>query len=230
METVVYMPARGGSKRVPRKNIRSFHGSPALGHVIQIVRRVGIEHRVYVSTDNAEIAEVARTYEANVLHRSTRFADDHTDLLTVIRNDLPQVHRLNPDLKILICILPTALLMSSADLKDAYARVVSQQTDFVMSVGQFHYPIQRALRMSEDASLTMFQPDNYDKRSQDLASSYHDAGQFYVGTLEGWLSRRTMFEPKSTGWLVNRIRICDIDVEDDWAYAETIWDAIAQQK
>jgi len=230
METVIYLPARGGSKRIPKKNIRPFHGIPALGHVIQIVRHVGIECGICVSTDADDIAEVASTYGARVLKRSSQFADDHTDLLTVLRNDLPQICDLNPDLKILACVLPTAFLMSRSDFRDAYALVMSQESSFVVSVGQFHYPIQRALRMGEDGSLTMFQPNNYGKRSQDLESSYHDAGQFYIGTLTSWVNRQTMFEPKSTGWLVSRLRVCDVDAEEDWTYAETLWNTINQDE
>lgn len=230
METIVYLPARGGSKRIPGKNIRPFHGVAALGHVIQVVRHIGVGCGIYVSTDDNEIAKVATTYGARVLHRSSEFADDYTDLLTVVRSDIPQIYNLNPDLKILACVLPTALLMSSADLRDAYALVTSHQSNFVVSVGQFPYPIQRALRMGENNSLTMFQPINYEKRSQDLESSYHDAGQFYIGTLAGWLNRETMFEPNSTGWLVSRLRLCDIDQEEDWTYAETLWKIVKQDE
>lgn len=223
MTNVVYLPARGGSKRIPRKNIRPFHGVPALGHVITTIKRMPIETKTIVSTDDAEIARVAEEYGANHLPRESDFSDDNTDLLTLIRHDFPMILDLVPNVSVLACVLPTALLVSEHDLLRAIDVVSESPELFVVSIGRFSYPIQRALRRDSGGVISMIAPENYDLRSQDLELRFHDAGQFYVGSPHSWASRVTMFEPPPKSMLIDDWRVCDIDVEEDWLMAERRW-------
>lgn len=223
MTTVIYLPARGGSKRLPRKNIRPFHGSPALGHVITTIKRMPIETSIVVSTDDSEIAQVAKEYGAIRLPRKLELSDDNTDLLTVIQHDFPVILDLLPDTRVFACVLPTALLMWENDLCQAIKLVSESPKTFVVSVGRFAYPIQRALQRDNFGNVSMVAPENYGKRSQDLEPRFHDAGQFYVGSPQSWSARRTMFDPPPNSQLIDEWRVCDIDVEDDWLAAEARW-------
>jgi len=223
MTTVIYLPARGGSKRIPRKNIPPFHGSPALGHVITTIKKMPIEASIVVSTDDSEVAHVAKEYGAIRLPRKLELADDNSDLLTVIHHDLPLILDLFPDTKVLACVLPTALLMWDNDLCQAIELVSRSPETFVVSVGRFTYPIQRALQRDHVGTVSMIAPENYGKRSQDLEPRFHDAGQFYVGSPQSWSARRTMFDPPPNSHLIDEWRVCDIDVEDDWLAAEARW-------
>lgn len=223
MSTVAYIPARGGSKRIPKKNIRLFNGTPALGHVIKIIESVPLQINVIVSTDSEEIAEVARKFGASVIDRDRKLADDNAGILEVIKTDLNIVRKQIPAIDVLACVLPTALLMSSTDLDYAIQRVKCEQSQFVVSVGRFDYPIQRALHKGLDDKVFMSKPENYLVRSQDLEPMFHDAGQFYVGTPEQWDSRATIFDPSPMAKLIESWRVRDIDVEEDWQTAERLW-------
>jgi pseudaminic acid cytidylyltransferase len=223
MKTVAYIPARGGSKRIPRKNIRDFAGIPALGRVIQIASSTNLFDHVIVSTDSEEIAEVARRFGAHLIDRDPMHADDHTGLLEVVQADLPPMANTGIDPHVVACILPTAVLMSQEDLAAAVKTVMTDTSPFVVAVGRFSYPIQRALRMSERAEIEMIWPENYAMRSQDLEPCFHDAGQFYVGTADAWGRRRTMFATPTTARLIDDRRVMDIDVEEDWLRAEQLW-------
>lgn len=224
MTNVVYLPARGGSKRIPRKNIRPFHGVPALGHVITTIKRMPIETKTIVSTDDAEIARVVEEYGASHLPRKSNLSDDNTDLLTLIRHDFPMILDLVPNVSVFACVLPTALLMSEHDLLRAIDLVSESPELFVVSIGRFSYPIQRALRRDSGGVISMIAPENYHLRSQDLEPRFHDAGQFYVGSPHSWAARRTMFDPPPKSQLIDDWRVCDIDVEEDWLIAGARWE------
>jgi len=223
VNVVAYIPARGGSKRIPKKNIRLFHGTPALGHVIQIIESLPFRVNVFVSTDSEEIASVAESFGAIVINRDRKLADDKAGILEVIKTDLKLVRKQIPNVGVLACVLPTALLMSSTDLEYAIQKVESEQSQFIVSVGRFDYPIQRALRKDVDDKVSMSEPENYFVRSQDLEPMFHDAGQFYVGTPEQWESRATIFDPPPFAKLIESWRVRDIDVEEDWHTAERLW-------
>jgi pseudaminic acid cytidylyltransferase len=225
MSLLVYIPARGGSKRIPMKNIRLFCGVPALAHVIAIVNKIRPQPIVVVSTDNEHIANVAREREATVFYRDGCLSDDVTDLLTVVKADLDRLQSDFPGTSEIACVLPTAVLMSVEDLIDAVSLVRNDEDRFIVSVGRFRYPIQRALRADENGHVEMLSPSNYLVRSQDLERHFHDAGQFYVGNSSAWRTRKTMFDPTPLGKVVEDWRVHDIDVEEDWIHAELIWRA-----
>jgi CMP-N-acetylneuraminic acid synthetase len=155
--------------------------------------------------------------------RDPRLADDHTDILTLVKSDLPRIRESEPSVQTIACILPTALLMSSGDLRAAVDRVRSGGAKFVVSIGRFHYPIQRALRQTHDGRVEMVDPSSYLSRSQDLEPRFHDAGQFYVGTPGSWEQRATVFDSPLFAQQIDDHRVCDVDVEEDWQRAELLW-------
>jgi N-acylneuraminate cytidylyltransferase len=183
-----------------------------------------IETKTIVSTDDAEIARVAEEYGANRLPRESDLSDDNTDLLTLIRHDFPIILDLVPNVSVFACVLPTALLMSEHDLLRAIDLVSESPELFVVSIGRFSYPIQRALRRDSEGVISMIAPENYNLRSQDLEPRFHDAGQFYVGSPHSWAARRTMFDPPPKSQLIDDWRVCDIDVEEDWLIAGARWE------
>jgi pseudaminic acid cytidylyltransferase len=230
MTFLVFLPARGGSKRIPLKNIKSFCGQPAINHVIQLLTELDPNPQVVVSTDSDEIATAAQASGATIYHRDAQLADDYSDLLSVVRADLEKLSNDFPDMTELACVLPTAFLMSTSDLILAVHTARENVNEFVVSVGRFRYPIQRALTMeSESSRVSMATPENYFTRSQDLETMYHDAGQFYVGSMTAWHGRETMFSPAPRGIVIDDWRVQDIDVEADWNHAERLWRAIEQE-
>jgi pseudaminic acid cytidylyltransferase len=225
MTIVAYIPARGGSKRIPKKNIRHFDGIPALGRVIRTVTDTKLCDRIIVSTDNEEIEEVARNFGAEVLQRDATLAGDHAGLLEVVQGDIGHLLKTSETSLILACVLPTAVLLSAEDLGRAITWVREGTARFVVSVGRFSYPVQRALRMNFNSSVEMVWPENYPKRSQDLEILFHDAGQFYVGSTAEWSHRDTMFQDPAKAIIIEDWRVQDIDVEEDWILAEQMWRA-----
>lgn len=141
----------------------------------------------------------------------------------MIHHDFPVIMDLIPDISVLSCVLPTALLMSEHDLLKAIELVSNSPQSFVVSIGRFAYPIQRALRRNLIGTISMVAPEYYWNRSQDLEQHFHDAAQFYVGSPMSWSARRTMFDPPPQSQLIDDWRVCDIDVEEDWLTAESRW-------
>lgn len=226
---IAYIPARGGSKRIPGKNIRSFVGIPAIGRVIQGIRSTAVFERIIVSTDHLDIARTAQDFGAEVIERDAILANDHAGLLEVVQRDL-RLPILGEDSRdVIACVLPTALLMSPLDLLRATKLTTSGRKDFVVSVGRFSYPIQRALTVDESGQIKMLSPENYQVRSQDLEHRYHDAGQFYVGTRREWMRRSTVFDYPTHALHIEDHRVIDIDVEADWRRAELLWKLLSDE-
>lgn len=226
MRRVALIPARGGSKRIPGKNIRSFHGVPAIGRVIKGIASVGLFDEILVSTDSSNVAEVALSYGASVVPRPSESAGDYTGLLEVVQRDLATSAKHLVSHDIVACVLPTAVLMDTRDLATAVKLVSDGAKPFVVAVGRFSYPIQRALKIAANGELEMLQPANYPMRSQDLEVYFHDAGQFYVGTCLEWKHRKTMFDKPVSAVEIDDLRLVDIDVESDWLHAEALWSHI----
>jgi len=222
MKSVAIIPARGGSKRIPGKNIRPFNGIPALSRTIMSISSSNEFDHIFVSTDSEEVAEVARRSGGEVIVRSRELAGDHSGILEVVQHDLNEILSAGLVADLVACVLPTAVLLSPDDLVSASRMVRESGSDFVVAVSQFEYPVQRAVRINEVEILQMVWPDNYEKRSQDLEVLFHDAGQFYIGTPDRWLSRKTMFDNPARAYRLESWRVQDIDDEDDWKRAELI--------
>ena len=176
------IPARGGSKRIPRKNIKMFCSKPMIAWSIEAAIASELFDRIVVSTDDYEIAEVAIAYGAEVpFMRPTKLSDDYTVTAPVISHAINwhQAQGLMPEL--VCCIYATAPFISVIDLQRGL-KILTEETNlnFAFSVTSYAFPIQRAIKLNKEGRVEMFQHEHYYTRSQDLCEAYHDAGQFYV--------------------------------------------------
>lgn len=216
---ICVIPARGGSKRIPLKNIRNFHGRPMIGW--SIATALEVFDRVVVSTDDARIAEVARGEGAEVLDRPAALAGDHTATVPVIAH---AVKALALAMEAPVCCLyATAPMVQAADLRLAAARLSEGEATYVMAVTRYPYPIQRALRRDGQGHVAMIDPAQMQVRSQDLEETWHDAGQFYFARAETWAAGLPVFGPGAVGLALPAHRVVDIDTEDDWTRAEALF-------
>lgn len=226
---IAIIPARGGSKRIPRKNIRPFCGQPMLAYAIQAAQKSGCFSKVVVSTDDEEIAGVARQLGAEVpFLRPASLADDHTGTTPVVIDTIQRLDQLGIQAEHYCCIYATVPLIQADDLKAAYRRLIASQAPFVYTVAEFGFPIQRAVRMDEQGRVTPFWPEQMAKRSQDLEPAYQDAGQFYWGTRAAWLDGISPVGGEGNGHILPRHRVVDIDTPEDWHLAELLYQVRAQ--
>ncbi|MBL6449856.1 pseudaminic acid cytidylyltransferase [Fulvivirga sp. 29W222] len=221
MNNLAIIPARGGSKRIPRKNIRNFLNKPIISYSIQTAFESGLFSEVMVSTDDDEIAQIALDYGASVpFKRSKDNSDDFATTAEVILEVLNNYKNNNNLFSHACCIYPTAPLLKTTTLKDAYNLLVSRNFDTVFPTVKFSYPIWRALNVAPTGKASMIWPENKSKRSQDLSPAWHDAGQFY------WLDTSSFFEkPELFGVNSGTIEIADLEAQDidtfsDWQIAE----------
>jgi len=217
------IPARGGSKRIPRKNIKPFGGRPMIAWSIAAARESGLFDRVIVSTDDEEIAAVARAEGADVpFLRPADLSDDHTGTIPVIAHavEWQTAHGAAPE--VVCCLYATAPFIDVDDLRHGLEILQDSGADFAFSVTTYAAPIQRALRIRDDNRVEMFDPAQFNTRSQDLEPAWHDAGQFYWGRSEAWLSGKPLFGPHAAPVPLPRDRVQDIDTEEDWRRAELI--------
>ncbi len=209
------IPARGGSKRILHKNIKDFLGKPIIAYSIEAALKSKLFKEVMVSTDDEEIAEVARKYGAEVpFFRSDESADDVATLADVVDEVKMKYQEQNKLFDHICCILPTAPLITVENLKKALFLLNEKDADSVRPVVRFSYPIQRAVRMSE-GKIELFNPEHQNTRSQDLEPAFHDAGQFYWMKFESGLRGKNKF-----GFEIPETHVQDIDIEEDWILAE----------
>lgn len=222
---VCIIPARGSSKRIPRKNIKAFGGIPIIAWSIQAAIKSACFERVVVSTDDEEIADISRSYGAQVpFLRPKQLAGDFVPTRPVIQHAIKMLEQTGDNIKYVCCIQATAPLIDISDIQAAYIRLEQQKTGFVFSACAFPSPVQRAFYIDEDRSAKMFSPENIRVRSQDLTDAYYDAGQFYWGQRDDFLMDKTVFEMFSTPFLIAREKAQDIDTEDDWQFAERLFE------
>jgi pseudaminic acid cytidylyltransferase len=226
---IAVIPARGGSKRIPRKNIRPFAGKPMIGHSIECALRSGLFDRVVVSTDDDEIAEVARQFGAEVpFQRPPELSDDHSGTTEVIAHAVRWLKDDGTDVTAACCIYATAPFIREADLAAALAKLESGAWQYVFSATTFAFPIFRSFRMTAADGVEMFYPQHFATRSQDLPEALHDAGQFYWGRVNAWLNNARFFEAESTVLTIPRWRVQDIDTLEDWERAEVMMRVLQQ--
>lgn len=219
--SICVIPARGGSKRIPRKNIRDFCGRPMIAWPIRAAIDSGCFERIIVSTDDDEIATLAESLGAEApFRRDGELADDHTPTVPVIAD---AIKRLSIEGQIPVCCLyATAPFVGPSDLVAGLDCLLESGAPYVLSVTTYAFPIQRALRRSAAGTIEMFDPAHSHTRSQDLEEAWHDAGQFYWGLARTWRSGRGVFERSAYGVALPRHRVQDIDTEEDWIRAEQI--------
>lgn len=220
MRRLAVIPARGGSKRIPRKNIRLFAGRPILAWPVAAARDSELFDTVMVSTDDAEIAEAARTAGADVpFTRRPETADDHTGLIDVLAEVLAGLEARGERFDQVCCILATAALVTPGRLAEGLALLETGRSS-VYPVLAFASPIQRALERDADGATRMADPSAYATRSQDLPPRYHDAGQFYWLTAETIRARNPILNTDAASLVIDEMEAQDIDTEADWRLAE----------
>jgi pseudaminic acid cytidylyltransferase len=228
---VAVIPARGGSKRIPRKNIRPFNGKPIIAYSIAAAMACGLFDRIIVSTDDAEIASVARGFGAETpFMRPAELSDDHTGTNAVIAHALAWLAAQDLPADVACGIYATAPFVTASDLQSGYDLLISAGKSFAFSVTKFEFPIQRAIRRASDGGMAPFFPEWIDYRSQDLEEAYHDAGQFYWGRAEAFCRDFPLLAVHSAPVILPRYRVMDIDSLEDWTQAELMYVALANRK
>jgi N-acylneuraminate cytidylyltransferase len=220
MNNIAIITARGGSKRIPRKNIKDFLGKPIIAYSIEASLKSGIFQEVMVSTDDAEIAEVAQKYGAKVpFMRSAKNSDDFATTADVLVEVLEEYQKRGQKFEYACCLYPTAPFVTAEKLQKAFNLLLEHKADSVVPVAAFSYPIWRSLKI-ENGKLQMNFPENLNKRSQDLPPAYHDVGQFYFFQVAKFLSTKKIFSDFSVPLHVSELEMQDIDNETDWKLAE----------
>lgn len=223
------IPARGGSKRIPRKNIKTFGGQPMIAWSIQAALQSGCFDRVIVSTDDEEIAQVARAHGAEApFVRPPELSDDHTGTIPVVAHAIQWHNAHGQTATDVCCLYATAPFVRATDLQNGLHTLHTAQADYAFSVTSYAFPIQRAIRLTPDQRVAMFYPEHFNTRSQDLPEAWHDAGQFYWGRATAWLAQTPLFSQAAAPVPLPRHRVQDIDTPEDWERAEWMFKALAQ--
>jgi N-acylneuraminate cytidylyltransferase len=223
---VALIPARGGSKRIPNKNVRPFLGKPIISYSIEAARACGLFDRIIVSTDSEAVAQVARAHGAETpFLRPAELADDHTGTGAVVRHGLRWLVAEGAELTYACCIYATAPFLTAAVLRAGFERLKASTFQYAFSVTSFPFPVERALHLEADGAVRPIWPDKMPLRSQDLAPAYHDAGQFYWGRARAFLDEVPLASSAALALVLPRHRVQDIDTPEDWHYAELLYRA-----
>ncbi|SDT95351.1 pseudaminic acid cytidylyltransferase [Halopseudomonas salegens] len=221
------IPARGGSKRIPRKNIKLFCGKPMLAWSVEAALQSGCFDQVIVSTDDDEIADVATRLGATVpFMRPEELSDDFTGTLPVIRHAVEWFQQHGYSVEQACCIYATAPFISPEDIQRGLERLQRDACDYAFSVTSYAFPVQRAIVINTLGEVEMLYPEHFNTRSQDLPEAYHDAGQFYWGKASAWLNEKPIFGPGAVPVVLPRHRVQDIDTAEDWHRAEWMFKAM----
>jgi N-acylneuraminate cytidylyltransferase len=224
------IPARGGSKRIPRKNIKLFCGKPMLAWSIEAALQSGSFDQVIVSTDDQEIAAVARQYGATVpFLRPPQLADDHTGTIPVIQHAIEWFNAEGQAVELACCLYATAPFVQAEDIRRGLDILLQTGSDYAFTATSYAFPIQRAIRLTEAGRVAMFNPEHFNTRSQDLEEAFHDAGQFYWGRASAWLRGEPIFGSGSAPIMLPRHRVQDIDTQEDWERAQWLFKAMQEQ-
>lgn len=220
MSSIAIITARGGSKRIPRKNIKLFLGKPMLVYSIEAALRSGIFDEVMVSTDDEEIADIAKEAGASVpFFRSEKTANDFAATSDVILEVLEEYRKRGKEFESFCCIYPTAPFITPERLKEGMELLAEKKPDSVMPVVSFSFPPQRCVIIENDKLVPKW-PENMPKRSQDLEPYYHDCGQFYCVDTKRFLEEKVILMPNTCPLILSELEVQDIDNEVDWKLAE----------
>jgi len=226
---VAIIPARGGSKRIPRKNIRPFAGVPMIAHSIRAARNSGLFDAILVSTDDHEIAQIAQKYGAEVpFLRPDNLSDDHATSIAVIAHAVKWLCDAGRPATEVCCLYATAPFVRASDLQTAHTVLRDTGAQFCFPVTTFAFPIERALLRDHGGAIAMLHPEHEITRSQDLNEYVHDVGQFYWGRATAWAEGLSIYAPHSRTILIPRYRVQDIDTLEDWHRAELMYMALSR--
>ena len=224
MKCVAIIPARGGSKRIPKKNIKDFHGKPIIAYSIEAAIDSGLFSDVYVSTDSEEIANVSREYGAKVpFLRPADIADDFTGTNPVVAHMLDKLAKSGKTYDFVCCLYPTAPFVRKVFLREGFEKITTRNYDFVFSATTFAFPPQRSIKLTNKDVVEANFSDKFLERSQDLDEWYHDAGQFYWGTPHSFEKYSSIANSKSSIVKLDRKFVQDIDTPEDWEFAEGLF-------
>ncbi len=215
------IPARGGSKRIPRKNIKDFNGKPIIAYSIEAAIHSGCFDKIIVSTDDQEIAHIAKQYGAEVpFIRPPEISDDFATTSDVIVHAIDWFEQQGESIDYLCCIYATAPLIRVSDIKATLQLLAASKTaSFCFPVCEFPFPVQRGVRLNSHNRVEMLQPEHFSTRSQDLEKAYHDIGQFYWGKPEAYRQRVAVFSEHAIAYPISRKRVVDLDTPEDWEFA-----------
>ncbi|MEY3236616.1 MAG: hypothetical protein RI883_717 [Bacteroidota bacterium] len=226
---IAIIPARGGSKRIPRKNIKLFHGKPIIAYSIEAAIQSGLFDEVVVSTDDEEIELIAKQFNALIHKRSAKNADDFATTSDVIDEVLKDLESTLGTIDVLCCIYPTSPLIQKNDLQLAFKTFQDNKSDVVLAASPFSFPPQRGFTLEND-KLKLVAPECIQMRSQDLQKNYHDAGAFYFVNPESFKITKNLWEGKINAYILNETKIQDIDSEEDWKMAELKYQLLISEK
>jgi len=217
------IPARGGSKRIPRKNIKAFNDKSIIAYSIEAALESNCFDQVIVSTDDNEIAKVAKTHGAKVpFIRPAELSNDYAGTIPVIKHTIEWLENHNNIVDNVCCLYATAPFIQSQTIFKAFQQLQESKADYCFSVTSFAFPIQRAIRITQDDKVDMFYPENFNVRSQDLEGAYHDAGQFYWGKAQAFKDELSIFSEAASPYILPRYLVQDIDTTEDWIRAEAM--------
>ena len=221
---ICVIPARAGSRRIPRKNIKEFNGKPIIAYSIEAALKSNCFSQVIVSTDDDEIAEVAKKYGAHVpFVRPDELSNDYVGTIPVIKHTIEWMEDNNNYIENVCCLYATAPFIKSKIISKAYQQLKNSSADYCFSVTSFAFPIQRAIRIVQDNKVDMFYPEHFNTRSQDLEEAFHDAGQFYWGKAQAFKDELPIFSEVATPYVLPRYLVQDIDTMEDWIRAEAMY-------
>jgi N-acylneuraminate cytidylyltransferase len=224
---IAVIPARGGSKRIPGKNIKLFLGKPIIAYSIEAALKSGCFDHVIVSTDNKEIAEISKIYGADVpFIRPKSLSDDYIGTLPVVKHAIEWFEARNEAPLDVCCIYPTAPFVKVESLWGSYRQFRKTKAEYCFSVTSFAFPIQRAIKLTSNHRVEMFFPSYQNTRSQDVEEAYHDAGQFYWGRAEAFKMETPLFSKLSSPYILPRNLVQDIDTMEDWKKAELMYEVL----
>ena len=224
---IAIIPARGGSKRIPRKNIKIFHGKPLIAYSIELALSTNLFDRVIVSTEDEEIAEIAKQYGAEIpFMRPKNLADDFTGIEAVRDHAINFFKEQGENYDFSCMIFATAPLLKKEYLLEGYEKIKDSRAFNAFGVASFPFPVQRTFKVKENGRCQMFSPEHYMTRSQDLEEAYQDAGQFYWTNWNNKSKEGYLYSNDSVPIIIPRYLVQDIDTLEDWKFAELMYEAI----
>ena len=226
---ICVIPARAGSRRIPRKNIKEFNGKPIIAYSIEAALKSNCFSQVIVSTDDDEISDVAKKYGAYVpFVRPDELSNDYVGTIPVIKHTIEWMEDNNNYIENVCCLYATAPFIQSKIISKAYQQLKNSSADYCFSVTSFAFPIQRAIRIVQDNKVDMFYPEHFNTRSQDLEEACHDAGQFYWGKAQAFKAELPLFSEVATPYVLPRYLVQDIDTMEDWIRAEIMFKVLLE--
>jgi len=225
------IPARGGSKRIPRKNIKEFCGKAMIGYSIEVAIASQCFDQIVVSTDDAEIAEIAKSFGASVpFMRPDELANDYTATVPVIKHAIEWFDNQGQSVSEVCCLYATAPFVQVDAIRKAYKQMKQERSDYCFTVTSFAFPIQRAINITVENRINMLYPEHLETRSQDLEDAYHDAGQFYWGKSEAFRQQKPLLSKYASPYILSRHLVQDIDTLEDWTRAELMYKVMQQEE